>query len=120
VYIRPLNGRGLNPPAPRHIRAIQYYGYPGWKFDRLREEEPDGGWEQGADIAPGEWTHLRLDIDERRLVAHVNGVVALDIAQAKLDPADGQIGLWVDIGTEGYFTNLQITPANQPCRPSGP
>jgi hypothetical protein len=30
VYVRPLNGRSLNPPSPREYRAIQYFAYPGW------------------------------------------------------------------------------------------
>ena len=98
-------------------RAVQYYGYPDWKFDRLREEEPDGGWEHGADITPDTWTHLRLDLNERRVEARVNGELVLSIEQAKVTPADGQVGLWVDIGTDGYFANLQITRAQEPAVP---
>jgi hypothetical protein len=109
VYLRPLNGLRLNPPAPRHHRAVQYYGYPDWKFDRLRNEEPDAGWEHAADIAPGEWMNLRLDFHEEHLEARVNAEVVLSIEQAKGSPALGQVGLWVDIGTDGYFANLHIT-----------
>jgi hypothetical protein len=111
VYLRPLNGLRLDPPPPRHQRAVQYYGYPDWKFDRLRDEEPDAGWEHAADIAPGEWTNLRLDINEEHLEARVGGEVVLSIEQAKVSPALGQVGLWVDIGTDGYFANLRITRA---------
>jgi hypothetical protein len=50
VYLRPLNGRKTNPPSPRDKRAIQYFAYPDWKFDRLRKEYPDGRYESGADI----------------------------------------------------------------------
>ena len=35
--------------------AVQYFAYPDWKFDRLREEFPDGRYEAGADIGPDEW-----------------------------------------------------------------
>jgi hypothetical protein len=45
VYLRPLNGRKTNPPSPRDKRAIQYFAYPDWKFDRLRKEYPDGLYE---------------------------------------------------------------------------
>ena len=78
VYVRPLNGAKTSPPPPRHQRAVQYFAYPDWKFDRLRVEYPDGRYEAGADIAP--------------------------------DTA-GAVGLFVDIGTEAYFSNLQITSA---------
>jgi hypothetical protein len=42
VYLRPLNGRKTNPSNPRDQRAIQYFAYPDWPFDRLREMYPDG------------------------------------------------------------------------------
>lgn len=40
VYLRPLNGWKTNPPSPRDQRAVQYFAYPDWKFDRLRERVP--------------------------------------------------------------------------------
>ena len=55
VYLRPLNGRRLNPPPPRHIRAVQYFAYPDWPFNRLRDDYPDGRFEAGADIEPDQW-----------------------------------------------------------------
>jgi hypothetical protein len=42
----------LHPPSPRDQRAIQYFAYPDWKLDRLREQYPDGNYEAGADIGP--------------------------------------------------------------------
>ena len=48
VYLLPLNGRKTNPPSPRDKRAIQYFAYPDWKFDRLRKEYPDGRYESRA------------------------------------------------------------------------
>jgi hypothetical protein len=42
VHLRPLNGQKTNPPSPRDQRAIQYFACPDWKFDRLREQYPDG------------------------------------------------------------------------------
>jgi hypothetical protein len=110
VYLRPLNGRKLNPPAPRDGRAMQYYAYPDWKFDRLREEEPDGGYEAGADIGPDEWINLRVELDGSRVTASVNGDEVLRLTEGKAEPVAGGIGLWVDIGTEGYFSNLRVTP----------
>jgi hypothetical protein len=108
VYVRPLNGRGLDPPAPRDVRAVQYYAYPDWKFDRLREERPDGGWEVGADIAPGAWVHLRVEVNRDSLLVTVGAADVLRIERTLGEVVDGQIGLWVDIGTEGYFADLEI------------
>lgn len=109
VYLRPLNGRRLDPPAPRDRRAVQYYAYPHWKFDRLRQEHPDGSYESGADIAPDEWIRLRLEIDGTRLRAFTNGCEVLTLSETKAVPVAGRIGLWIDIGTEGYFADLRVT-----------
>ncbi len=109
VYLRPLNGRKVNPPPPRHTRAIQYFAYPDWGFDRLREQHPDGRYEAGADIGPEEWINLRIGIDGVRVEVHVNDALALLIEKAKAEPASGAIGLWVDIGTQAFFSNLRVT-----------
>jgi len=107
VYLRALNGQSLNPPPPRDQRAVQYFAYPDWDFERLRQTHLEGSYEAGADIRPDTWVNLRLEIDDRRLVAFVDGqrVLAVD---GKLDPVAGAIGLWVDIGTEAYFCNLRV------------
>ena len=109
VYLRPANGRRLNPPSPREQRAVQYFAYPDWKFDRLREERPNGGFEAGADVALEEWARLALLIDGPRLRAMINDETVLDIAQTMAFPARGDIGLWVDIGTKALFANLDVT-----------
>ena len=110
VYLRPLNGLKTNPPSPRDQRAIQYFAYPDWKFDRLRDQYPDGDYEAGADIGPDEWITLKLDIDDRRLTASVNGTEILALSETKAAPVAGAVGLFVDIGSESFFSNLMITP----------
>jgi hypothetical protein len=40
----------------------------------------------------------------------VNGKDELALADAKGTPVAGGIGLWVGVGTEGYFSNLRVTP----------
>lgn len=113
AYLRPMNGRTLNPPGPRADRAAQYFVYPEWKFDRLREVYPDGPFEAGANILPDTWIHVRLDIHGRTLMLAVDGQHVLHIDQTLAEPVRGDLGLWVDIGTEAYFANLVITPAAQ-------
>ena len=110
IYMRPLNGRKTNPPAPRDQRAIQYFAYPEWPFDRLREMYPDGRYEAGANIGPEEWTNLRIDIDATRLTAWIDGTEVLRVAETKATPATGGVGLFVDIGSESFFSNLSIRP----------
>lgn len=110
VYLRPLNGRKKQPPTPREKRAIQYFAYPDWKFDRLRKEYPDGRYEAGADIADDEWIALKLDVDGTRVSVSVNGKEELALTETKAQPASGGIGLWVEVGTDGYFANLRMTP----------
>jgi hypothetical protein len=52
VYLRPLNGWKSNPPSPRDQRAVQYFAYPDWKFDRLREEFRTGALKRAQTLAP--------------------------------------------------------------------
>jgi hypothetical protein len=109
AYLRPTNGRALSPPPPRGDRAVQVFAYPDWLFDRLRAERP-GVFEAGADILPDRWHHLRLDIDGQALTVSVDGVTVLRLTETLQSPAAGRVGLWVDIGTEGWFANLRVTP----------
>ncbi|MEO2213072.1 hypothetical protein ABGV40_19700 [Paenibacillus amylolyticus] len=112
VYIRPLNGLKTQPEAPRDKRALQYFAYPDWKFNRLREEYPDGRFEAGADIGPGEWVNLTLVIDDSNLKAYVDGTECITIDKTKATVITGDIGLFVDIGTEAFFSDLRITISN--------
>ena len=113
VYLRPLNGLKLNPPSPRDKKAVQYYAYPEWKFDRLRQEYPDGRYEAGADIRDNEWITLKLDLNENHVRVSVNNIEVMNLIETKKNPTKGSIGLWVDIGTEAWFSNLRITTSSQ-------
>jgi hypothetical protein len=115
AYLRPLNGAGLNPPAPRHLRAVQYFAYPDWPFDRLREAYPDGRYESTADIEPSRWISLRVDVEEDRVRVTVDGREVLEVT-APLAPArSGRVGLFVDIGTEAFFADLIVRGAEAPA-----
>ncbi len=111
VYLRPLNGLKVSPPPPRDQRAIQYFAYPDWPFDRLRAEYADGRYEAPAEIEPDEWIHLRIEVGEDTVVATVDGTVVLRITEPKAPTRPGAVGLFVDIGTEAFFSNLLIIPA---------
>jgi hypothetical protein len=110
VYLRPLNGVSLNPPAPRDKRAVQYFAYPDWRYERLRNTYPDGRYEAAADIAPERWTNLRIEIETTQLQAFVDDQPVLALHQLKANAVPGSVGLFVDIGTEAFFSNLRVEP----------
>lgn len=112
VYLRPTNGRRAGAPSPRDRRAIQYFAYPDWRFERLRTTYPEV-YETGADIDIDidQWTTLRVEVDADRLDAYADGVLTLAVDPTLLPPRRGRIGLFVDIGTVAYFSNLQVSHA---------
>jgi hypothetical protein len=109
-YIRPSNGRAED--QVRRNRATQYFSYPGYDFDRLRREAP-GQYESYADLVVGEWTHLRIEVAgaTARFFVGAAAQPALIVRDLKRGPdAHGTVGLFVGIGTDGYFRNLSVRP----------
>jgi hypothetical protein len=106
VYLRPANGMRHAPEPPRGQRAVQYYAYPDWPFDILREHEP-GRFEAPADIGLNTWHELEVNFTGTGYSVSVDGAPVLQ-GQGKLSPQPGKVGLWVDIGTEGFFANLRM------------
>lgn len=108
MYIRPTNGRADD--QVRRNRATQYFSYPEFKFDRLRQEAP-GQYESYADMGLNEWITIRIEVKGEKAQLYLNGseqpVLIVNDLKHGAD-ASGGIGLWVDIGTEGYFTDLQV------------
>lgn len=111
VYLRMTNGRLAQPapPAPRNERAIQYTAHPDFHFEVSRQRFP-GRYERSADIAPGRWHRLRLEIAGPRLVATVDDspTPALVVDDLRYGGRRGAVGLWVDDGTTAYFAGLQV------------
>jgi hypothetical protein len=110
VYIRPANGRADNQLQRNH--SVQYFSYPDYRFERLRQEAP-GAYESYADMGLNEWIRLRLVVHgaQAQLFLNDNKQPTLLVNDLKHGPAaNGSIGLWVDVGTEGFFSDLKITP----------
>ena len=107
-YIRPTNGRDCTDPV-RKAHGCQYFSYPGYTFSYFREFGI-GGYEGRADtIALGEWSRIRAEIREDRGVFFVDGVRVLEVSGLKHGPGSrGGVGLYVDIGTDGFFRNLTV------------
>ncbi|MET0636934.1 MAG: hypothetical protein ABWZ25_12965 [Chitinophagaceae bacterium] len=108
IYIRPLNARVDDQVRRNH--SIQYYSYPDHKFDRLRRESPEK-YESYADMEMNKWITLRIEVKDAGAMLFIGNNVqpSLVVTDLKMgNSASGSIGLWVDVGTEGYFTDLQI------------
>lgn len=108
VYIRPANGRANDQVRRNH--SIQYYSYPDYKFDRLRREAPER-YESYADMTLNEWITLKIVVKGEQAKLYLNSnkqpsLIVNDLKQG--ENASGGIGLWVDVGTEGYFSDLTV------------
>ena len=108
IYIRPTNGRADD--QLRRNRSTQYFSYPDFKFDRLRNESA-GMYESYADMGLNEWIKIKIEVKGEKAKLYLNGnsqpvLVVNDLKHGAED--SGGIGLWVDVGTDGYFTDLQI------------
>jgi hypothetical protein len=109
-YVRPTNGRADD--QLRRNRATQYFSFPDFKFDRLRQEAP-GKYESYADMTLNEWIAIRIVVRDDQAKMYLNGsehpaLVVNDLKHGA--NSSGAIGLWVDVGTEGYFSNLRVYP----------
>lgn len=109
IYIRPTNGR--NESQLRRNCSTQYFSYPDYKYDRLRIETP-GKYESYADMGLNEWIDMKVEVigSEAKLYLNHSQHPVLVINDLKHgSDATGSIGLWVDIGTEGFFKDLKIS-----------
>lgn len=109
IYLRPTNG--IAEDQVRRNHSVQYVAWPEWRFDRLRRESPER-YETAADIAPGRWTTMRIEVSGSRAVLFLDKrpVPVLIVSDLKLGPDQrGGIGLWVETGTVAHFRKLRIT-----------
>lgn len=108
IYLRPTNGRANDQVRRNH--STQYSSYPDFNFARSRQEAP-GKYESYVDLDTGAWTKYRIEVEGRKARLYVHGAEqpCLIVNDMKLEPREGGIALWVEPGTEGYFSNLKIT-----------
>ncbi|HEY6827425.1 MAG TPA: hypothetical protein VI259_11250 [Gemmatimonadaceae bacterium] len=106
-YIRPENAR-LDDQLFRN-RSAQYEADPAFPWNRLRQEAP-GTYESYVDLAPGAWTHLRIDVAGTKARLYVNGATqpALVVNDLKNGVSRGKIALWTRISSDAYFANLRV------------
>jgi len=108
IYLRPKVGRSDN--QEHRNKAVQYYSYPDYKFERLRKEHPNR-YETSAQVALKEWIMMRIEFEGEKAALYINGAKYSTMVVSKLlgSNKSGSVGLWVDIGTTGYFKDLKIT-----------
>ena len=109
LYIRPTNGRVENQVRRNHV--TQYTSYPEWTWQRFRKEQ-NGRYESYADVVPGEWTHLKIEIGNGKARFYVGGAdqPTLLVDDLKMGvAARGPVVLWVGLGTVAHFADLKIT-----------
>ena len=109
-YLRPTNGRAEDQERRNH--ALQYVSHPDWPWFRLRKETPSR-YESYADLAPGEWTKIRIEVrgDRARLYVHGQQQPALIVNDVKTGAnGKGGVALWLGPGTVAHFRNLIVEP----------
>lgn len=107
-YLRPKVGRSDNQYYRNH--TVQYYAYPGYKFDKLRKEA-EGMYETAAPVDINEWITMRIEVQGEKAALFINDAryATMVVDKMKGNSTHGFIALWVDIGTIGYFKDLSIT-----------
>lgn len=107
IYVRPKVGRVNNQLFRNH--AVQYISYPHYKFDTLRKIAPFR-YEGSAPVALNEWIKMRIEVNGETAEMFINDARYSTFVVDKLlgSTKKGGIGLYVDIGTIGYFKNLKV------------
>ena len=88
IYFRPFNFKN----EERNTHSVQYIAHPKYTWYYLREQHP-GKYENKLVYVPdpNDWFHVKIEI----------GAVTSQIS----------IHVWVGHGSEGWFRNLEINPA---------
>ena len=108
IYLRPVNARVDDQVRRNH--SIQYYSYPDYKFDRLRKESPEK-YESYSDMEMNKWITIRIEVkdSQARVFLDNNQQPSLIVNDLKHGAGlSGAIGLWVEVGTEGFFSDLKV------------
>jgi len=109
IYLRPKVGRINNQYARNH--AVQYFSYPDYKFQTLRDDFPAGTYEGSAPVALNEWITMRIEVNGDTAEMFINDMKHSSFIVDKMlgKNKKGYVGLYVDIGTIGYFKDLKVT-----------
>jgi hypothetical protein len=108
IYLRPKVGRADNQLHRNH--TVQYFSYPNFKFDTLRKIAPFK-YEGSAPVALNEWIKMRIEVNGETAEMFINDMKYSSFIVDKMlgKNKKGYVGLYVDIGTIGYFKDLKVT-----------
>ncbi len=107
-YVRPTNGRAEDQERRNH--SVQYISHPQFTWSKLRQETPSR-YESYADIQPGEWIHLKIEVNGDKARLYVNGGVqpVLIVNDVKSGAsAKGGVAIWFEGSTIAHFANLVV------------
>ena len=108
IYIRPTNARADDQIRRNH--SIQYFSFPDFPFMRTRKETPEK-YESYTDMALNEWIKIKIKVNDAKAQLFINEAIQPCLIVNDLKhgaDSSGEIGLWVDVGTEGYFADLKF------------
>lgn len=108
IYVRPANARSDDQLRRNH--TIQYFSFPDFPFSKTRQETP-GKYESYADMTLNEWIKLKIAVKGPKAQLYINDsdqpfLIVNDLKHGA--DSKGGIGLWVDVGTDGYFSDLKV------------
>jgi hypothetical protein len=108
IYLRPKVGRAKDQKLRNH--AVQYFSYPHAKFNTLRKSSPYK-YEGSAPVALNEWITMRIEVNGETAEMFVHDLKYASFVVDKMLGTNkkGSVGLYVDIGTIGYFKDLKVT-----------
>jgi len=109
IYVRPTNS--IADDQLRRNRTIQYFSYPNFKFTDSRATAP-GQYESYAPISLNQWIKLKIEVKGQTAKLFINDAKQPNLIVNDLKMGTdktGAIGLFVDIGTEGFFRDLKVT-----------
>ncbi|WP_233789217.1 DUF1080 domain-containing protein [Sphingobacterium sp. HMA12] len=109
IYVRPTNS--IANDQLRRNRTVQYFSYPNFKFTDSRATAP-GQYESYAPIALNQWIKLKIEVKGQTAQLFIDDAKEpnLIVNDLRMGPdKTGAIGLFVDIGTEGFFRDLKVT-----------
>ncbi len=107
IYLRPKVGRSDNQLFRNH--TVQYFSYPTFKFDTLRKIAPFR-YEGSAPVSLNEWIKMRIEVNGESAEMFINDAKYSTFVIDKMlgKNQKGFVGLYVDIGTIGYFKDLKV------------
>ena len=107
IYLRPKAGSSKDQWVRNH--TVQYIAYPDAKFDMLRKRAPFK-YEGAAPVVLNEWITMRIVVNGNQAELFINSIkhAIFSVDQLLSTNQKGGVGLYVDIGTVGYFKDLKV------------